>query len=90
MGDKREQYPLTCYIAAGSQAQRGKTNHVILMKMSNLHRTSNPKPVTEDDEEEEEESSDSENEEDKPELETAVVNHPSGSVNRIRVCLYYK
>ena len=83
LGDKREDFPLTCYIAAGTQAQRGKSNHVIVMKMSELKRTSKPKE-DDDDDDEDDESSESEDE-DQPELETAVINHPSGSVNRIRV-----
>ena len=43
LGENREDFPLTCYIVAGTQAERGKTNHVIVMKMGNLHRTSKPK-----------------------------------------------
>lgn len=79
LGENREQFPLTCYIAAGTQAQRGKSNHVIVMKMSNLNRTSK------NSEDSDSESSDSEDEDEKPELETAVINHRSGCVNRVRV-----
>ena len=46
LGDNREEFPLTCYIVAGTQAERGKTNHVIVMKMGNLHRTTKPKVKT--------------------------------------------
>ena len=72
-------------MACGTQAERGKTNHVIVMKMSSLHRTTKPKPDDNDDDDEE--SSESEDEDEKPELETALVKHPTGSVNRIRVSI---
>lgn len=49
--------------------------------MSNLNRTSKVKEEGES----EDESSDSEDEDEKPELETAVLNHRSGCINRIRV-----
>ena len=39
LGDNREDYPLTCYIVSGTQGERAHTNHVIVMKMSNLHRS---------------------------------------------------
>ena len=70
-------------MVAGTQTQRDKTNHVIVMKMSNLHRTTRPR----DDEDSDggESSSESEDEDEKPELETALVPHKTGSVNRIRV-----
>ncbi|KAL4240115.1 Glutamate-rich WD repeat-containing protein 1 [Mactra antiquata] len=86
LGDQREQFPLTCYIVGGTQAERGKSNHVILMKMSNLHRTTKQK--SEDDDDDEEEESDSEDEDEKPELETAVVAPLAGCVNRIRATQY--
>jgi ribosome assembly protein RRB1 len=85
LGDSREEFPLTCYIVAGTQAQRGKSNHVIVMKMSELKRTNKPK---EDDEEDDDDESSESDDEDQPELETAVINHPTGSVNRIRVFRY--
>ncbi|XP_060599156.1 glutamate-rich WD repeat-containing protein 1-like [Ruditapes philippinarum] len=85
LGDSREEFPLTCYIVAGTQAQRGKSNHVIVMKMSELKRTNKPK---EDDEEDDDDESSESDDEDQPELETAVINHPTGSVNRIRATQY--
>lgn len=86
LGNNREKFPLTCYIVAGTQAQRDRSNHVIVMKMSEMNGTGKAKRNTEEDEDEDEDddSSDSDSE-DNPELETAVINHPSGSVNRIRV-----
>jgi hypothetical protein len=32
---------MTAYIVAGTQAQIGQQNHVIVMKMSDLHETEN-------------------------------------------------
>jgi ribosome assembly protein RRB1 len=82
LGDKREEFPLTCYGVSGSQSAKGHQNHVIVLKMSNLNRTSKPK----DGEDEEDSDSDSDEDEDsKPELETALIKH-TGCVNRIRVC----
>ncbi|XP_071107489.1 glutamate-rich WD repeat-containing protein 1-like [Haliotis cracherodii] len=80
LGDDRETFPLTCYCAAGTQSERGHTNHVIVMKMGNLHKTQKEK-----EEEEDEESDDEKDEEDgeTPELETVLMKH-SGNVNRIR------
>ena len=81
LGEKREEFPLTCYGVSGSQSAKGQQNHVIVLKMSNLHRTTKPKS------EEDEEESDSESDEDedkKPELETALIKH-AGCINRIRV-----
>ena len=87
LGDRRETYPLTCYMVAGTQSELGKTNHVIVMKMSNLYRTSKPdkEKGSTDDDNEDESSSESEDEDEKPDLETAVLTHSSGCVNRIRV-----
>lgn len=39
LGESREGFPLTCYIVAGTQGERSHTNHVIVMKMGNLHKT---------------------------------------------------
>nr|XP_026692017.1 glutamate-rich WD repeat-containing protein 1 [Ciona intestinalis] len=76
-GDSRDEYPLTANIVAGTQAQSGKSNHVIVMKMSNLNKN-NKAPGDESDED-----SDDEESEIKPMLETAMVLH-HGGVNRIR------
>ena len=34
----REGYPVTAYAVAGTQADKGKKNSVIIMKMSNLNK----------------------------------------------------
>lgn len=91
LGDDRTSYPLTCYIVAGTQAQRAHTNSVIVMKMGNLHRNKEAKPAKEDADEKSDSDSDSDSEDDSdadkaPELEAAMIKH-TGSVNRIRVCM---
>ncbi|XP_019646384.1 PREDICTED: glutamate-rich WD repeat-containing protein 1-like [Branchiostoma belcheri] len=74
LGEKRETFPLTAYMVAGTQAEIGRPNHVILMKMSNLNKTN----TDEDDEDDE-----SDDEEEKPQLDTVMFQH-QGGVNRIR------
>lgn len=75
LGDNRDQYPLTTYIVAGTQAARTHANNVIVMKMSNLHKTG------ENEESSDEESDDDENTQ--PQMSSAMVKH-LGCINRIR------
>ena len=84
LGEKREDFPLTCYIVSGSQAEKGHSNHVIVMKMSNLHKTMKEQKEEEEDSDESEEEEEEEDEDKKPEMETALIKH-TGCVNRIRV-----
>ncbi|XP_002733247.1 glutamate-rich WD repeat-containing protein 1-like [Saccoglossus kowalevskii] len=81
LGDSRTQFPYTCFIVAGTQAEKAHLNNVIVMKMSNLHKTC--KEDKEEDDEDSESSDDEEEEEEKPELETTTLRH-MGTVNRIR------
>ncbi|XP_071482463.1 glutamate-rich WD repeat-containing protein 1-like [Diadema antillarum] len=79
LGKTRLTYPYTAFIVAGTQAEKAHLNHVIVMKMSNMNRTSKQSEEDEDDDDD-----DSDDDEDKhPELETAMIDH-LGSVNRIR------
>ena len=41
LGDQRQRYPATAYIAAGTQAPSPKDNELFVYKMSSLHRTQN-------------------------------------------------
>ena len=83
LGDNRgEDYPMTMYMVAGTQAERAHVNNVIVIKMSNLTKT---KEKSKNEDDEEEESEDEEDEEDKPELEAAMIKHDTGGVNRVRV-----
>jgi ribosome assembly protein RRB1 len=78
----RESYPLSSLIVAGTQGSASHVNNVIVMKMSNLHRTTKERDSDlesdmEDSDEEEE------REEKKPKMACALINHV-GCVNRIR------
>lgn len=57
LGNDRQTFPLTAYIVAGTQAAQAHVNSVIVMKLSNLHRTAKE---TEDDDDDEDELSDEE------------------------------
>ncbi|XP_013381956.1 glutamate-rich WD repeat-containing protein 1 [Lingula anatina] len=78
LGDSREDFPMTAYIVCGTQAERSHANHVIVMKMSNLHKTNKDEEDNDAGSE-----SDSEDEDEKPELEAAMIKH-NGGVNRVR------
>lgn len=83
LGDSREQFPLTAYIVAGTQAAQSHVNNVIVMKMSNLHRTSKERDETEESDLSDDDEDDTVDEEKKPKMDCALVRH-HGCVNRIR------
>ena len=80
----RESFPMSLSLVCGTQASASHVNNVIVMKMSNLHRTSKEKEDSDlesdlsDDEDDVEET-----EEKKPQMNCALINHV-GCVNRIR------
>ena len=39
VGENRTVFPLTCYLVAGTQAEHGRQNFLILMKMYDLRST---------------------------------------------------
>lgn len=78
LGDDRETFPMTAYIASGTQASKSHTNSVIVMKLSNLHRTAK------EDEDDESDDDDDIDDEKAPKMSGAVMKH-LGGVNRIRV-----
>ena len=83
LGSDRSSFPLTAYAVAGTQAEQTNKNILLVMKMSNLHKTQKaPKKDSDSDD-----SSDDDDEEEdldkKPQMEVASVMH-SGGVNRIR------
>lgn len=83
---QRATYPMSTLIVAGTQAASSHINNVIVMKMSNLHRTSKDKKEEDSDLESdmsEDESDDEQPEEKKPKMACALINHV-GCVNRIR------
>ncbi|EXX78489.1 Rrb1p [Rhizophagus irregularis DAOM 197198w] len=82
LGEDRKMYPATTYIVAGTQADKPKNNELIIMKMSQLHRTQNDDDLNDSDKE----SVDSNNEklDEDPILEEKSLKH-YGGVNRVRV-----
>jgi len=78
LGNSRENYPLSMYIATGTQAAKTHVNNLLVMKMSNLYDN---KQYSEDSESE---SNDSEDEdEETPVMSVAPIKH-QGCVNRVR------
>ncbi|XP_015912928.1 glutamate-rich WD repeat-containing protein 1 [Parasteatoda tepidariorum] len=86
LGDNRaDEYPLTMTVVGGTQVDSLHCNHLLIMKLSNMHKNKHKKERNEDEDEEEESDSESDSEEDtKPVLECASVRH-TGCVNRIQV-----
>jgi len=86
LGENRNSFPMTTYIVAGTQAAKAHVNSVIIMKMSNLQRTSKEKTDDDDDEDEsdsDDDDDDTEKEMKKPRMECALIKH-HGCINRIR------
>nr|CAB3250960.1 glutamate-rich WD repeat-containing protein 1-like [Phallusia mammillata] len=77
LGEARQTFPMEMYIVAATQSEQGRANHVIVMKMSNLHSTRKDKDEENSDDEDDIDS------DEKPEMETAMVMH-TGGVNRVR------
>lgn len=80
-GDSRETFPLSAYIVAGTQAAQTHFNNVIVMKLSNLHKTGQNEKNDDDDEEESDDDGDDETK--SPKMTGALIKH-QGCVNRIR------
>lgn len=78
LGDNRQEFPLTSFIIAGTQAARTHANNVIVMKLSNLLKT-NDEDDDDDDDDEESDEDDSKT----PQMTSAMIKH-LGCVNRIR------
>ncbi|KAJ2706165.1 Ribosome assembly protein rrb1 [Coemansia sp. IMI 203386] len=84
LGNNRSLFPHTMYAVAGTQADRAFRNQVVLMKMSQLHRTIN------DDLDDEDRTDEDVNDLDEdPILETKTIRH-QGGVNRVRVLQSYQ
>ncbi|XP_001361341.2 glutamate-rich WD repeat-containing protein 1 [Drosophila pseudoobscura] len=84
LGKSREAFPMTAYIVAGTQAARTHVNNLIVMKMSNLHRTQDDE-AEDDDEVLENDQDDVPDKEElkKPQMTCALIKH-QGCVNRVR------
>lgn len=81
LGENRDSYPQTAYLVAGTQASQAHVNNILVMRLSNLHKTS--KETNDDDEEEE---SDDEDISKEPKMAGALIKH-QGCVNRIRTTI---
>lgn len=77
LGHFRTKFPMSFYMAAGTQAANVKENKVMLLKVSDVHKTKNDNNDSEDI------SDDEDDLDDDPILEERFFNHPGG-VNRIR------
>ncbi|XP_032520429.1 glutamate-rich WD repeat-containing protein 1 [Danaus plexippus] len=84
LGNDRQQFPMTAYLVAGTQASSAHLNNVLVVKMSNLHTTAKPEDEEESDEDDDDEEED---EEKKPQMTFAFIKH-QGCVNRIRTTNY--
>ncbi|KZC07571.1 PREDICTED: glutamate-rich WD repeat-containing protein 1 isoform X2 [Dufourea novaeangliae] len=77
LGSNREDYPLTMYLVAGTQAARAHVNNLLVMKMKNLHAAN-------EDSEDESDDNESDSEDNKsPVMSIAPIRH-QGCVNRVR------
>lgn len=79
----RESFPMSSLIVAGTQASASHINNVIVMKMSNLHKTLKDRDSDLESDIESDSDDEEEAEEKKPKMACALINHV-GCVNRIR------
>eukprot|EP00944_MAST-04C_sp_MAST-4C-sp1_P002338 g2338.t1 len=79
LGVGRKRFPVTLYMAAGTQADKPENNEIILMKLSDLHKVQ--RDYGEDDEEEDEDDSNDLDED--PILVSKSIKH-IGGINRLR------
>lgn len=79
----RESFPMSSIMVAGTQASASHINNLIVMKMSNLHRTTKERDSDLESDIESDEEDEEELEEKKPKMACALINHV-GSVNRVR------
>ncbi|XP_052860050.1 glutamate-rich WD repeat-containing protein 1 [Anopheles cruzii] len=87
LGEDREEFPLTAFLVAGTQAARTHVNSVIVMKMSNLQRTAREKGDDSDDSGEESDDEDVGTKSSLPHMDCALIKH-AGCVNRLRVTTF--
>ncbi|OAD51873.1 Glutamate-rich WD repeat-containing protein 1 [Eufriesea mexicana] len=77
LGNNREDYPLSMYLVAGTQAAKTHVNNLLVMKMKNLYGIKNDSDDESDDE------LDDKNDTNTPVMTVAPIKH-QGCVNRIR------
>jgi ribosome assembly protein RRB1 len=85
LGNGRENFPLSCYIVGGTQAERSQANCVIVMKLSNLCKTQKNEESEDDDDDDDSDSDsdDTDGQSKKPGFAHSKLRH-TGTVNRIR------
>ncbi|KXS13583.1 WD40 repeat-like protein [Gonapodya prolifera JEL478] len=83
LGEDRRTFPMTSFLAAGSQADSPKANRLYLMKLSHLHRTKRDRGPDDEPDSDSDADSDEGLDED-PVLEHRAVPHEMGGVNRVR------
>ncbi|XP_054159179.1 glutamate-rich WD repeat-containing protein 1-like [Oppia nitens] len=76
--ERSDNYPLTCYLVAGTQSGKEEGNKILVLKMSNLNKIKQK-----DNEESDDEDSDDSDDEDEAQLDFIPIDH-RGCVNRIR------
>ncbi|XP_034182613.1 WD repeat-containing protein 1 l(2)09851 [Osmia lignaria lignaria] len=78
LGNNRENYPLSMYLVAGTQAAKTHVNNLLVMKMKNLHATKDDSDDDSDDDE-----LDSDDDTNTPVMSVAPIKH-QGCINRVR------
>uniref|UniRef100_A0A0N4ZJA9 Glutamate-rich WD repeat-containing protein 1 n=1 Tax=Parastrongyloides trichosuri TaxID=131310 RepID=A0A0N4ZJA9_PARTI len=87
LGDNRWNIPETCYIVAGSYADKPKENELVVAKLTNLHGSKN-KDAMEDDESESEDEDEEEGPGKKDAIMHAAIIPYFGGINRVKsTCL---
>ncbi|RCN31002.1 WD domain, G-beta repeat protein [Ancylostoma caninum] len=77
----RSDFPLECYVVAGTQADKPKNNEIVVMGLKNLHALEEE----EDEDELSDEDSDSEDDEKKEAIMHSVTISHYGGINRVKV-----
>ncbi|XP_076756826.1 WD repeat-containing protein 1 l(2)09851 isoform X2 [Xylocopa sonorina] len=77
LGNSRENYPLSMYLVAGTQAAKTHVNNLLVMRMKDLYGMKN------DSEDESDDDDDNEGDTDSPVMSVAPIKH-QGCVNRVR------
>lgn len=80
LGATRTKFPLTCFMVAGTQAERSEQNALLCMKLSKLCKTKHDGASDDDDSDD----SDSDDEDGDPMIESQALKHPGG-VNRLKL-----
>ncbi|CAG9530837.1 unnamed protein product [Cercopithifilaria johnstoni] len=78
LGDNRTDFPMSCYLVGGTQAEKATNNELIVMKLSNLN------PIEDDEASDSEEDHGESPRNKEPNLQAAALPH-IGVVNRVKV-----